>query len=190
MTEPTHCVSVSGVRVTVKSGLGGLTRIRPGLAMPSTVTVVAEDLHGYDVEVEVVPLRGRLTAREVRVRQRENGPPVTSEVIRSVPVARLVQEAAAQVMSSSTSAEGVTTSIMRQLTEEHVEQLRAGGPTDAALDWVAYLYRLSVAVGEPPTRTVEQVLGLPRSTAGRWVSLARQRGFLGRTESGKAGEVE
>jgi len=38
-----------------------------------------------------------------------------------------------------------------------------------------------------PTATVAESLGLPRSTAGRWVRMARQAGHLGAAEVGKAG---
>ncbi len=174
-----------------KATLARPTRVGPGLAMPSPVVLVtATDLNGYDVEVEVVPQGGRLAAMEVRVRQREDGPPVTGEAIRSVPVASLVKQAASHLMSIDSTKDGVTSMSGRRLTEEVAGRLRSRGPTDEALEWVAYLYRLSVAMGEPPTRTVEQALELPRSTAGRWVALARQRGFLGQTESGRAGGVE
>ncbi len=73
------------------------------------------------------------------------------------------------------------------LTPDVVERLRRDGPTDEALRWVAYLYRFALVMEEPPTATVERMLELPRSTAGRWVALARQRGFLEQSEgSGKA----
>lgn len=62
------------------------------------------------------------------------------------------------------------------------------GPTSRVLAWVAHFYRLGVALDEPPTRTVQEVLGLSRTTAIRWVMAARERGFLGEAEVGKAGE--
>ena len=64
----------------------------------------------------------------------------------------------------------------------------ANGPTDEALGWVAYAYRLALVVGEAPTKAVRDSMGLPQSTAARWVQQARQRGFLGPSEGrGKAG---
>jgi len=69
-----------------------------------------------------------------------------------------------------------------------VQRFKATGPTDESLWWVAYVYRLALVAGEPPTKTVEQALELPRSTAGRWIAAARQRHLLGESEgAGKAG---
>jgi hypothetical protein len=62
------------------------------------------------------------------------------------------------------------------------------GPTDRALRWTAHFYRLGLAVEHNPTKLVEQALGLPRSTVGRWIAAARLAGHLGPSEGvGKAG---
>ncbi|MDP9394865.1 MAG: hypothetical protein M3Q27_11740 [Actinomycetota bacterium] len=68
------------------------------------------------------------------------------------------------------------------------EGLAKEGPTDRALRWVAHSYRYGLAIQGRPTKAVEEFLGVPRATAGRWVSKARERGFLGAAEVGKAGE--
>lgn len=52
------------------------------------------------------------------------------------------------------------------------------GPTDRALRWVAHLYRYAQAVYLGPTQHVQGNLELARSTADRWVSLAREAGYL------------
>jgi hypothetical protein len=68
------------------------------------------------------------------------------------------------------------------------EDVAANGPTDEALSWVASTYRLALVVGERPTKAVRDSMGLPQSTAARWVQQARQRGFLGPSDGrGKAG---
>jgi hypothetical protein len=61
------------------------------------------------------------------------------------------------------------------------------GPTDRALQWVAHIYQFAVAVGVGPTKAVEELIGLTRPTAGRWIAAARRKGFLGPAEIGKAG---
>ena len=64
----------------------------------------------------------------------------------------------------------------------------AEAPTSRALKWTAHLYRFGFAVGSNPTKTVQEELGLPRSTVGRWIAKARQAGYLGPSEGvGKAG---
>jgi hypothetical protein len=67
------------------------------------------------------------------------------------------------------------------LTEQEVELARLRGPVDSTLRTTAAIYKAAAAVGDPPLQAVERTLGLPRSTAGRWVSLARGRGLLGRS---------
>lgn len=161
----------------------------PGLVMPDVVTVYGEDVAGYDVEVEVVPSSGRLVAQDVRVRQREGGPAVTGEALRSVPVAALTKYAARHAMAHEY-ADGVTSVTVRLFTSEVVEHMRSAGPVSSTLEAVAHLYRVAVLMGEPPTKAVEEKLGLPRSTAGRWVALARKEGHLGESEgAGRAGEA-
>ena len=65
--------------------------------------------------------------------------------------------------------------------------LREEGPTDRVLQWVAHLYRWAMAIAPNPALEVERALGLSHSTAGRWVRMARQKGYLGPSEGpGKA----
>lgn len=152
--------------------------------------MTAEDFEGFDVAVTVVPSDGRLVARSVEVRQRDGGPPVTGEVIRRVPVASLVRQAGGWVNFVEKFHPNGRPAVMkrRMIDKEGVDRLRQAGPTDEALDWVAYVYRVALVLGNPPTGSVENVFELARSTAGRWVALARERGFLGKAEgAGKAG---
>jgi hypothetical protein len=68
------------------------------------------------------------------------------------------------------------------------EGVAAEGGTDRALAWVAHFYRLGIAVGDQPTKWVQDNFGFTRTTAIRRVMAARDRGFLGEAEVGKAGE--
>ena len=54
---------------------------------------------------------------------------------------------------------------------------------------VARVYREAHAEGRRPTQAVATHFDKPRSTAGRWVGLARQAGFLGPADGPRAGEV-
>jgi len=68
------------------------------------------------------------------------------------------------------------------------EGLSEEGPTDRVLLWVAHLYRLGLAIDYNPTKAVEENLKVPRSTAGRWIARARERGYLEPAEGqGRAG---
>jgi hypothetical protein len=152
------------------------------------LTVVKQEINGYAVEVDVVPEAGRLVAQAVRVTNLPGGPAVTGEAIRSVPVAMLTKLAARHLMQF-TEHEGYTEwEPGLTLDSATVARLRENGPRTETLEAVTYLYRLALLVGDPPTKVVETVLGVPRSTAGRWVAAARKHGLLGPSEgSGKAG---
>jgi hypothetical protein len=68
------------------------------------------------------------------------------------------------------------------------EELTEGGPTKRVLRWVAHAYRLGHALSYGGTKAVEELLDVPRSTAGRWVKLAREAGYLGPAEGpGRSG---
>jgi hypothetical protein len=50
------------------------------------------------------------------------------------------------------------------------------------------VYRAAVENGDPPTQTIADVMHASRPTAARWVAKARERGMLGESLPGKAGE--
>jgi len=172
----------------VSNGQGALPGHRPvslgeGVAVLVPVAMTVE-VAGMEVRVVADMVDGRLACTELHVSQREGGPPVTTDAIRLIPVAQLVKAAAASyVMQTSTPSPGVTWGSPPVVPEGFPK----AGPTDDALRFVALVYRTSHAFGDPPTMAVES-LGLPRSTAIRWVSLARRKGFLGTTTPGRAGE--
>ncbi len=182
------------LRVTDSKG-STLVPIAPGLVAPSRQVATVEDVNGYDVRLEVVVVSvadgraGRFECDTVSVMRREGGPAVTTEALRGVPVAHLVKQVGAgSVLVVSSLGEHELVADDRSLSDEMVQRFKQSGPTDDALWWVGYVYRLACAIGSPPTKLVEQWMELPRSTAGRWVAAARDRGFLGAAEGpGKAG---
>jgi hypothetical protein len=168
--------------------------IAPGLAVESPIRLEVVDWEGFDLEllVAAVPAEddraGRFICQALTVRQRPGGPPVTSEVIRRVPVARLIRGVGSSHWQTVDVRENEISFTDARLTEEMAARLREQGPTRESLTWVARAYRLALVLGDSPTQAVERGLGLPRSTAGRWVALARQQGLLGAAEGpGKAG---
>lgn len=170
-------------------------RIAPGIATESPIRWYVNDWEGYDLELDVTAepavgeRAGHLFCQSLTVRQREGGPPVTSEGIRAVPIATLVRQVASTEFLAIEEANDNAFALSdRTLDDQAVARIKREGPTDEALRWVAFAYRIALVLGEPPTRAVEKGLRLPRSTAGRWVSLARERGYLGEAEGpGKAG---
>ena len=171
-----------------------LIRVGDDLLVPLMTKVTATgrlsaDDPPLDVEIYVVPEDGRLVAHEVRVRRQPKGPPVTGEAIRSIPVAALAQYAAREVLRIVGIANnGETSAVPAGVPEEQVQYVREHGLTDKTIEIVAHTYRLALLMGNTPTKMVEEWLEIPRSTAGRWIATARERGLLGKTEGrGKAG---
>lgn len=151
--------------------------IAEGVMGPSRVAIDVEDYEGFDLTVTVVFAGGRYECEELCVRRQSGGDPVTGEAVRSIPMAGIIRHAVWQMlMRTSTTPEGAHAA--SPLGWEIPPDLAAGGPTDDALRLVARVYKISQALGQPPTQSVQKDLGLPRSTAGRWISLARKRGLL------------
>lgn len=187
------------MRVTWRSRRGpdcALVPVAPHVRIYSPFTVTAE-VADLDVEVDVVAVpaegerAGRLVCRELRVRQRDDGPAVTGEALRSVPVAFLTQAAARQM--ARTDAPDVLPGVGSELAvgpliTAKLAELGKQGPTEEVLATAAYLYRLAVVIGYGPRSAIEEAFGVSRSTAGRWIALARERGHLGPVEGpGRAG---
>lgn len=166
----------------------GRVALAPGLDIWRQVTVTARDYKGYNVVVRVRAGEGRLRATEVRVTQRDGGKEVTGEALRTITVAAFVRYSlSASAKLRDAAEEDVPTLVYGLLDVADRDRLRAAGPIPETLEWVARIYQLAFALGERPTKQVEEVFEVPRYTASRWVASARARGLLGPTEPGKAG---
>jgi hypothetical protein len=162
----------------------------PGLAVWSPIWV--RDEGRYDLELRVVYEAGRFVVDELTVKRRTGGPPVTSEGIREIPVAALLRRAVeGQLMhvGPPIRGEGKTSWEMTWAGPVTLSERAqgGGGPSDADLRAVADVYHVAYATGGPPLKTVMNRLGLPRSTASRWIRMARERGLLGPATPRKAG---
>ena len=126
--------------------------------------------------------------RALEVRAGDDGD-VSSTILRGVPVAQLLSEvvtaAAFKIAPPPTedSAPKLAPDSYRE-TQLHQTPL-----TDENLQQVATLYRAAVEQGDHPTETVANAMHVSRSTAARWVTRARKRGFLGPAMRGRGGEA-
>ncbi len=147
---------------------GELVDLGDGWTVPSGLTATLDVLAGCTVELRASyrPESGRYEADVVTVRRRDVE--VTGEILRYVNVAGILRNAAAAVVLEP----------FKHLPGPDVRALVALGPTTETLSWVSRWYRLALLLGEPPTQRIAQTLGVPRSTAGRWVTRARDRGLL------------
>ncbi len=160
--------------------------VAPGIAGPPEETLTAKDYRGFDIEVEIVFDGSRYVVRRISVEQRDGGPPVTTESLRDIPVAGLLRTLMPSLLWKLTEhPDGSST--LDEL-DDWPDDATRHGPTDEALALVAQIYRMAYVCGDRPTKAVEDNLRLARSTAGRWVALARERHLLGPSEGpGKAG---
>lgn len=157
----------------------------PAWLGPTTFTPDPDDGFPYRVALTVVHADARYVVERMECSQLDGGPPVDSAGLRLVPVAQLVSHAIVPYVWQGEPAETGSkwTPFAGVSPDDAVD-----GPTDDALRKLAVVYAVSYACGLPPTKKAAETLGLVRSTAGRWVTMARARGFLGPTTPGRAGE--
>lgn len=149
--------------------------IGPGLYVRVPADVVCEPgEYGspYHVKLKIDFSGGRLGCTELTVKA-PDGETITGTALRVVPVASIVREAARLLVMGGKQ----EPDYMRYYPYTPDFDVSAG-PTEAALRGVAASYSVAYVLGEPPAKAVERDLGLPTSTAGRWIKLARDKGFL------------
>jgi hypothetical protein len=131
------------------------------------------------VEIHVAVVDGQPQCVELLCRPRSGGPPVSSESLRQVRLARYVRQSTTLY---SVRVEGHGDEEFMQATGTGDELLLARASqsrhemTDELLREVADVY--SGAHGSKPTIAVMRHFDVSRPTAGRWVMEARKRGHL------------
>jgi hypothetical protein len=170
----------------------------PGLGIRREFTFRVEEERLYSLEADVVyeqPVGGRMghfVCNRLTVKRREDGPPITTEGLREIPIAAFLRLAveANRIRVGPTIREGnkSTWELMWAGPIALSERARGGGgPSDEDIRAVADVYQLAYVTGGAPTKTVMERLSLPRSTASRWIALARKQGLLGPATPRKAG---
>jgi hypothetical protein len=173
--------------------------IGEGRYVPQVFKVTMSDERGLWTDL-VVEMRGREAVCTALMLRRTDGAAIQKEDLRAFPLRERINAAVAgQAVSREAKpmiipgkAEPVE---MVVIPPEEGESLTAGlqggrpRVTDDTLQEVARVYREAVATGEAPTAAVQRHMKRSRSTAGRLVMQARQRGFLGQAKSRMAGEV-
>lgn len=149
------------------SGLRGPERLAVAMRLPEHPHV--------EVSVDVALSRGAYAATSVTVASADPDEPVTTELLREIPLRTIVRRA-----------------VSRMLRSLNVGQIVApdgdrGDAEAAALRNVAQVYRIARLTGEAPTKAVQERLGVSRATASRRVAEARAAGFLRADEVGSAG---
>ncbi len=161
-----------------------LVELAPEVRIPSRFSGnIQDDDLPYDIALEVAFEDGRFLCETLHCHRKPGGPPVKTELIRQLPVAELVR------LLASEHRVRVTEPSPGELVVEPFdlpEPRTQDGPTEEVLANVALVYRFAFTTGESPTKAVVDHFKVSRATAGRWVSMARDLGFLGKTEERKA----
>lgn len=155
-------------------------RFPAGLVLPAKLTWSRKDGpagEGYDLEMDIAFDGTRYVCRALRLEQRDGGAPVTTEALREVPVKRMIKTALEWAVLEWTGPPGGV-QIARSRPGKPPADLARGGMTDEALRWVVQIHEVATVLGDPPTKSVQDELGISRATAGRWVAEARRRGML------------
>jgi hypothetical protein len=141
-----------------------------------------EDLPADIVATMVLEGR-RYVVQELRITRQNEGEPITSELIRKIPVQRLIRglvSDAVELWILQPSPEGTRNYAISlvELSEDERGRLVAAGPTDETLLWVARIYVMAELAGDPPAKSVRETFGVPTSTASYWIKRARDRKIL------------
>lgn len=162
----------------------GMLRIGEGLMAPGEygITLDGEDIP-YVIELDVALEAEKPVCKELRARQRPGGPPVTSETLRRIPVARILRDTLQDVAFRVTETGPGEYRLEPVHEQEDVEATFAAARkreplTENRLEKAALIYRDAEARGDPPTKAVAEAMHVSRSTAARLVREARNRKLL------------
>jgi hypothetical protein len=152
-----------------------------------------------ELAVEVEDDQGTARCRELTVRPHDEDESITKETLAKLPVADLVRYTVASLATPLKA--GPDGTLVQDFSQHHANEdlykrfarggrrPRSGSPlTDENLREVATLYRAALENNDPPTLAVAAAKNVSRSTAARWVSEARKRGFLGPALGPRPGE--
>ncbi len=178
-------------RELTKRELTGEVEIVPGIVGPELITYNEPVFLGRTPEGAVnyssIAIRfdhewWRYVCSELRARE------ITTELLRHVKIADWVEMALLMPGLESPALRELPNPDGREPWGFIAPEGASKRPNERAMAWVAHLYRYGLAVSYKPTKAVEEGLQLPRSTASRWVAIARDAGYLRPSEGpGKAG---
>lgn len=191
---------------SASAGTGGRVLIMRdkgiGVPFPINVSSLPDADIPFDVDLTLgADERGRIVCERFEARRRPDGPPVTNERLRDVPIQRWTRKAVGIVaMRLAENDDGDL--VLRSSSEQPAPGPKESAPawrgktrvsppstavTDETLREVARVYRNAKRA---PTNAVYEHFPISRSTAGRHVQMARERGFLKPAPArGKSGEA-
>ncbi len=119
---------------------------------------------------------------DFRLVKRSDGEPITSQMLRQIPVGEITEMALNNVVKHhgevrSSVANGSFSELIRQFHTKK-DGFPAGKMTGEKLEWVSTLYEMSSALGNKPTQEVSNIFEVSLRTASNWIRQARAEGVL------------
>lgn len=153
---------------TAEPVTGDIVTPAPGVDLPRYLRISAVMSNGAAVTISAAwqETAGVYGARNVAVSSSDDGP-VSASDLRAVPLAGIT-------------AAGVR-DVIPQYWPEPAPVDASAGPTDAVLNAVAAWYLRATACGFPAQQEVAARLNVPKGTAVRWITRARDQGLIGIT---------
>lgn len=146
-----------------------------------TATSTDDDIEPLEhhVELEIDVVEGRLACTELRAVRTADGPPITSDHLRRIPVGSWVELAAeklnvVQAIEPSADGESFRAIDFAWPSTEFVDE----GPTEEALESISQIFAFCMATGQKPIAVLAREYGLTKQTASRWIATAKRRGIL------------
>lgn len=161
---------------------GQWREVAPGVMVrvPAHVELTVDD---YRVAFELALFSEGLRPQSISVTAKNGAKPVDGAVLRGLRIAELTREAIESVVLPM-AADGET---IEMLPVALVESKFTKRPDDRSLLRLSQVFKLAQLLGVPPAKYVQEKFELPRSTAGYWIKLAREKGYLekpsGRTDN-------
>ncbi len=157
-------------------------RVRANVPVTATVMPTPNDADPLDfaVVMELDVVEGRLACISLTAERLNDGPPITSEALRRIPVAEYAAGAALNSVGILMERVPVGHGEFREVpfTFPEIKDFAKDGMTDEALEQVARIYAMAQASGLKATGILLSEYGMPRPTATRWIQTARRRGIL------------
>lgn len=163
-------VQVGDIRVR-RDRNAELVAIAEDFEVPTPLTIEVSDWKGLDVRLELDLIDGKYQIRDLRMSRREDGPHVSVNDIRTVPIPAFIRTA---VPAASTMPDDLPSKAF-------------DGPTGSNIRWTANIYKLAYVSGDSPRQAVADTFRIPAPTASRWIARAREKGLLGKATFGRAG---
>ncbi len=141
--------------------------VSPGWSLKSIAELRADFLgEAAPVLMTVELVDGRYRVTQICVGEESAGHNVTSDLLRRIPVARILQDAVALLLHHN----GSEISGLRDAAKS--------GPTDEVLKLVAGVYQAAQAASSPPVQFVAEMFDINRRRAADWTRRARLADYL------------